>query len=429
MPMKPHRQATSDSLSRPAQPHAKDREASTFPARSQPSAQQLLHELEVHQIELESQNAELRHAREETETLLEQFTDLYDFSPVGYFTLAADGTIRQANLTGARMAGIDRSLLARRSFALLLAAPQRDAFKAWLLQVFADHSQATIETVLLVENRPPLPVALEARLSSDGCECRAVVVDITARKQAEHEIRNLNRQLESRVRERTTELQETVNLLEGEIRNRRRLEHEILEISEREQCRLGQDLHDGLGQELSGIAMLGDVHARELKAESHPSAQAATHIAEYVRATIASTRRLAKGLYPIELDRSGLLLALRDLAIQTSHRIGIHCELRQTGAEPRFEKSSAIHIYRIVQECIANAVKHGLAHHITIESVAGTGSHTFVVTDNGVGFAQSAGTTGMGLHLMDYRSRLIGAEITVEHPAQGGCRITCRLKL
>ena len=251
--------------------------------------------------------------------------------------------------------------------------------------------------------------------------------DITARKQAEDGIRVLNQELESRVLERTNALQIAVTALEHEILNRQRLEREILEISEREQSRLGQDLHDGLGQELAGIAMLCDVLAKQLQTQPHPSAKAADRIATYVRAAIDSTRQLAKGLYPIELDRYGLLLALKDLAAQTSRRTGIRCELRQCGAVLKLEKSAEIHLYRIVQECISNAVKHGSPSRIIIESLAGDGRHTFTVTDDGVGFEKPVVSTGMGLHLMNYRARIIGAEITMDQPEQGGCRITCDL--
>lgn len=262
-----------------------------------------------------------------------------------------------------------------------------------------------------------------------GGAARAVVahVDITAQKRVEAQIRTLNQVLESRVLERTNELQQTVQALEAEIRNRQRLECEILEISEREQSRIGQDLHDGLGQELSGISMLGDVHARQLQALSHPSAKDAAKIANYIRAAIESTRQLAKGFYPIELDRYGLLLALKGLADQTSQRSGIRCELRQHGGDPQLEKSAEIHIYRIVQEGVSNAIKHGRPHRILIESRAGQGVHTFSVTDDGVGFVPPVASSGMGLHLMEYRARVIGANFKVEQPAQGGCRITCWL--
>ena len=255
-----------------------------------------------------------------------------------------------------------------------------------------------------------------------------LVADITARKDAEEKILTLNKHLESRVLERTAELHETVAALEDEISHRHRLEREILEISEREQCRLGQDLHDGLGQELAGIALLGELHAKQLQAEFHPSADSAANHVTYVRTAIENVRRLARGLYPIELDRYGLLAALKDLAAQTSHRTGLRCELRQSGDVPLLEKSVEIHIYRIVQECISNAIKHGKPRHISIEYGVDNGMRIFSVTDDGVGFDNSAVHSGMGLHLMNYRARVIGAVIDVETPAGGGCRIICRLK-
>ena len=239
----------------------------------------------------------------------------------------------------------------------------------------------------------------------------------------------LNQQLESRVLERTAELHQTVQALEAKITRREHLEREILEINEREQCHLGQDLHEGLGQELAGIAMLGDIHARQLQAESHPLSAAAAKIATYLRTTIEGTRQLATALYPIELTRCGLLRALKDLAAETSRRCGIHCELRQSAEAPHLEKSAEIHLYRIIKEGIANAVKHAGAQRICIESRACPGTHVFTVTDDGVGFDPASVHPGMGLLLMNYRARVIGAQITVEHPQQGGCRITCQLPI
>jgi len=251
--------------------------------------------------------------------------------------------------------------------------------------------------------------------------------DITARKRAEDELRTLNRELETRVLERTAKLNETVAALEAEILKRQGLEDAILRIGEREQSRLGQDLHDGLGQELAGTAMLGDVLARQLQAESHPLAEAADQVASYIRSTIDTACRISKDLYPVELDRYGLLLALKNLAGQVSRQSGVRCEFRHCGHDPQLPQRAEIHIYRIMQECVANAVKHGKPRHILVESLADDGTHTFAVTDDGVGFEKPAASSGMGLHLIEYRARVIGADITIDQPEASGCRVTCRL--
>jgi PAS domain S-box-containing protein len=145
----------------------------------------LLHELEVHQIELEMQNAELRIARHEAEAMLEKYTDLYDFAPVGYFTLAADGAIRLVNLAGATLVGVERSKLTGRSFGMLVSPEHRAAFRVFLKQIFAGEDKQSAEFELAAGDRLPRLVNIEARRSPNGLECGALVVDITARKQAE----------------------------------------------------------------------------------------------------------------------------------------------------------------------------------------------------------------------------------------------------
>lgn len=249
-------------------------------------------------------------------------------------------------------------------------------------------------------------------------------LDITERKEVEDALRTLNQKLEFRVAERTSEMRAAVIALKAEISTRERLEREILEIAEREQCRLGQDLHDGLNQELAGIALLTSALASEL--QSHPSAPAAERIVEYTNSAIESARTLARGLYPIELGRRGLLFALNDLAALTTLRFGISCTLREVGTAPMLEPSVAIHIYRIMQECVSNSIKHGKPTSIIMESCSEESAHVFTVRDNGRGFHNKPLCNGMGLNIMEYRARVIGAQIQVTSPAEGGCLVTCR---
>jgi PAS domain S-box-containing protein len=150
--------------------------------------QRLLHELQVHQIELEIQNEELQHTRAEVEATLGQYIDLYDFAPVGYFTLDRDGTIGQVNLTGARLLGVERSGLVNRRFGLLVSADSRTAFNAFLKKVFDSQAKETCELALREEANDPLWGHIEAAATQDGQACRAAVVDITERKRAEAEV-------------------------------------------------------------------------------------------------------------------------------------------------------------------------------------------------------------------------------------------------
>src|SRR5450631_450978 len=154
-------------------------------AKTGADSRRLLHELQVHQIELEMQNAELRQARDELEVALENYTDLYDFAPSGYFTLAATGAILQANLTGATLVGIERSRLVGQSFGRLISAEFRPAFSTFLEQVFAGEAKQSGDFELASQGQPLRFVNIEAQRLFNGQECRATVVDITARKVAE----------------------------------------------------------------------------------------------------------------------------------------------------------------------------------------------------------------------------------------------------
>jgi len=144
-------------------------------------AQRILHELQVHQVELELQNEELKQAKADVEAGLEKYTDLYDFAPVGYYTLTANGTIQLVNLAGARLVGNERTQLIGRRFGLLISARHRAAFGAFLKQVFASEINQSGDFELWSEGEPPRTVNIEARRLPNGLECRATMVDVSQR--------------------------------------------------------------------------------------------------------------------------------------------------------------------------------------------------------------------------------------------------------
>lgn len=160
------------------------------PARSK---DQLLHELQVHQIELELQSEELKLAQAKTEEALERYSDFYDFSPVGFLTLTPDGGIARVNLAGARLLGMERSRLIDRRFSSFVADAQRQAFDGFLRRLFASEAGKIGELELVIDDRLPRPVQINAMLSPDRQECRAVVVDITEQKQVARALRESER--------------------------------------------------------------------------------------------------------------------------------------------------------------------------------------------------------------------------------------------
>lgn len=185
MPTKPKNEEGHPALRRLAEKRIGKTAANTL----DDEARRMLHELEVHQIELELQNTELRSARDEAEVMLEKYAELYDFAPVGYFTLCPTGTILRANLTGSTMVRTDRSLLVGRAFRMLLAPANRAAFKVFLEQVFSGDAKQTADFELADATRTTRFVNIEAQCSTSGLECSAMMRDITERRRAMDKLR------------------------------------------------------------------------------------------------------------------------------------------------------------------------------------------------------------------------------------------------
>jgi len=185
-------------LRRRAEVHLKTTTPEADLSRSDDETRRLLHELQVHQIELVMQNVELRQARDEIERSLEKYADLYDFAPVGYVTLGRDGTIRGANLTVATLLGIERSRLLGQSFGQFVIADTRTAFAAFLSRVFGHKDKQACEVALLNEGENRHFVQIEAVAAASGQECRAAIIDVSARRKLEEKLEILHANLAAR---------------------------------------------------------------------------------------------------------------------------------------------------------------------------------------------------------------------------------------
>jgi len=179
---------TTTELRRHAEEQLKNKAPEAGFPRTDDEAQRLLHELQVHQIELEMQNAELRQARDELDKALANYTDLYDFAPVGYFTLDRKGVVAAANFTGATILGVERGRLIGRRFGQFVDARDRPVFTAFLDTVFTRQGKGTCEVTLTTEEHSLIFVHIEAATCGAGQECRVAVIDIHARKQAEQQV-------------------------------------------------------------------------------------------------------------------------------------------------------------------------------------------------------------------------------------------------
>jgi len=232
-------------------------------------------------------------------------------------------------------------------------------------------------------------------------------------------LRALQNELEERVRQRTAALNK-------EVQDRMQLEEEILSISEREQQRIGHDLHDSLCQHLTGVALAGEVLSGQLAAKSLPEVKAVNRIVEMVEGAIDLTRTLARGLHPFDLTGEGFVDALRELAATITEGFKTPCTFKCDSPVEIREPGVATHLYRITQEAITNAVRHSRAKEITVRLKAGSDGLTLTISDDGEGIPAAA-PNGMGLRTMAHRAGVIGAIFSVERRHSGGTRVTCKL--
>ncbi len=254
--------------------------------------------------------------------------------------------------------------------------------------------------------------------------------DITRRRRAELMLHRWNADLEARVRERTAALSRAYDELQTLVETRRQLEREVLSISEHEQRRIGQDLHDDLGQQIAGAWMMSSVLERTLARRTAPETPSAARIAALLEQALSRTRSLARGLHPVAPEEGGLETALRQLAAHGKELFAAQCQFAARGSAPSLDPDTATHLYRIAQEALSNAAKHGRASRIHLTLHSTPDQLNLRVTDNGTGFAPpEPNHTGFGLRIMRYRADMIGATLDIRSRSPRGTSLRCTLPL
>lgn len=216
----------------------------------------------------------------------------------------------------------------------------------------------------------------------------------------------------------------------ADVTERKRLEKELISISDREQRRIGQDLHDGLGQQLTAIEFMCQSLRSDLKSASPDVREQVTAMGAFLRQAITQTRALAHGLTAFMLDASGLQGALTELTQATTALGRVTCRFAGTGSVKVKDSETAVHLYRIAQEAINNALKHAAAKEITVTLGRRAGVVTLTIADDGVGLPAPAGAAspGVGLRVMQHRAATIGADLKVDSRPGKGVTVTCTLR-
>jgi two-component system CheB/CheR fusion protein len=213
-----------------------------------------------------------------------------------------------------------------------------------------------------------------------------------------------------------------------DITQRKRLERELLDVSERERQQLGRDLHDGLGQHLHGLGYLVELLEQNLRQAASPRAAEAGQLSKYLHEALEMTRSLARGLQPVDAEPQGLMLALRELAERIRGVYRVDCRFECRSPVLIHQHISANHLYRIAQEAVNNAMKHGKPTRVRIQLKATPARIILGVRDNGVGIRRRAKPgRGMGLHVMQYRADAVGGSLLVQRHPEGGTDVVCTI--
>jgi PAS domain S-box-containing protein len=306
------------------------------------------------------------------------------------FTHDLSGRITSINKTGERLLQRSRESVLSRNIVELMAEDQRSAARLWLDQVVKGADVPTAEWDFADEGGQRVKLEISSRLIEQNG--RTVEVEGIAR----------------------------------DITERRRLEREILEISNREQRRIGHDLHDGVCQQLAAITYLADILGDQLREKGAAESTEAERIAKLMNEVNGQARSVARGLFPVRLEEHGLVLALEELAASAGARYKITCRFVCETAPIKVDSEVELHLYYIVQEALLNAVNHGKATTVIVTLAADQDRLKLTVQDDGAGFEiSSKGRSGMGIRIMRYRAKVIGATLDLQSQINHGTQITC----
>ena len=399
---------------------------SATPVVSHASAEDLLHELRVHQMELEMQNETLRQQQNALEESRDLYADLYDFAPVGYLTLDSNGRIKTLNLTAATLLGAMRKDLLKRPFVSQLAADSHTRWPRLLIMMLKQHGKHSLKECMRRRDGTVFPGLLHCvaqRVSTGGTQLRIVLTDITEQERAETElhasherVKASHAELERRVTERTAQLHKLA------------INASISEENERHA--IARDLHDNLGQILHVARIKIDTLAKKLPdAESKDLGD----LRELVSGASRLVRSLTSQLSPPVLSDLGLIPALRWLADEMEGTYSLRVEVEDDGLPKSLTAGESVVLFRAVRELLINVAKHAGVQRTMVRAMNINGHLVISVKDDGVGIAdvQAAFAQVLGFGLASVRERIafIGGKLELHSALGEGTLIVVDLPL
>jgi PAS domain S-box-containing protein len=339
---------------------------------------------------VQEQTQIIRQKLEMVATLKERYENLFEYANDMVYTHDLAGRITSVNQAGEALLRRSRAEVLSKNIIDFVADEQQPAAQQWLEQVVKGTASPTVEWDFIASAGQRVRLEISTRLIEQAG--KVVEIEGTAR----------------------------------DITERKRLEREILEISNREQRRIGHDLHDGVCQQLAGIAFLTSTLAEELAEEGVPQSPQAEKISGMINEVIDQTRGVARGLFPVRLEEKGLVAALEELASNASEVFKINCHFVVEGLPVTVENEIALHLYYIVLEALANAAKHSGGSNVCITLQPSGDRWLLTIQDDGIGFSLPArDQEGMGLRILHYRARVIGATLNLHSQPGSGTTVTC----
>lgn len=351
--------------------------------------EEILHELQVHEVELDLQIEELRRAETELELLRDRYLALYEEAPVGYLTLDKYNLITQANIGAATILKQSKPTLVGRRFSSFFDKASLSMLYEMITEARRSGERIAFDAPIERPDSSQAWVTLDILVARDTGELRIALVDVTDRRNVENELRELADRL--------------------------------ITVQERERSSIATALHDEAGQQLTYLCILLD-HARD--SGKALTAAELDEMSRIARGVLREVRALSASLSPAELSRIGLPTALESMIAEFSERTRIPVAFTPVDALSAFPAESSLAIYRIVQEALTNAARHGNPRSVSVSLAEDAASIRVEIADDGVGFNSRKRPSSVGMLSMHERARAIGGKLTVQSSPGKGTTVT-----